>query len=152
MPQKPERHQRVVQFVRIARVRTSFLANAIDRRWIECPQPIALLINASPCLHGVAPPLLERRIVQERVGRGAKDLVGKRRWLRRVPSDEGQLAAMDAAEHLVESGEVHGLFEAVANRLRHERMVGNLPIARDVLEAGRCVGKDRGEQVRREHD
>ena len=47
----------------------------------------------------------------------------------------------------VSCGRFHRLLETVAHRLRHQRMVGNLAIAGDVLEAGRGVRKRRRQQI-----
>ena len=108
-------------------------------------------ISAAARLHRVAPPLLERRIVEERVRPRVEDLVREHRRLGRVARDQPQLAAVDAAEHGVEPVEVHRLLEAVAHRLRDQRMIGNLAIAGDVLEAGRGIGKDRRHQIVGQH-
>ena len=58
---------------------------------------------------------------------------------------------MDSAEHGVEAVEIHGFFEAIANRLADERVIGNLTVAGDVLEARGGIGEDRRQQVRRQH-
>ena len=42
---------------------------------------------------------------------------------------------------------VHGLVQAVVQRLRHQRMVGDLALAGEVLGARLLVGKHHGEQV-----
>ena len=54
---------------------------------------------------------------------------------------------MDATEDALQRCEVHRLFEAVADRLVDQRMIGNLAIARDVLEARGRVRKHRGHQI-----
>ena len=64
---------------------------------------------------------------------------------------EPQLAAVDPAEHGAQPFEVHRLLEAVAHGLRHERMIGDLPIAGDVLEAGGRVGEHGRHQVVGQH-
>ena len=43
--------------------------------------------------------------------------------------------------------QIHRLFEAVADRLVDKRMIGNLPVAGNVLEAGRGVRKYRRHEV-----
>ena len=50
-------------------------------------------------------------------------------------------------EHARQAVEVHRLFEAVAHGLVDERMIGDLAIAGDVLEARGGVGEDGGHQV-----
>ena len=58
---------------------------------------------------------------------------------------------MDAREHFPQPVEVHRFFEAVADGLGDERVIGDLAIARDVLETCRRVGEDRRQQVGGEH-
>ena len=58
---------------------------------------------------------------------------------------------MDAAQDRVQAVEVHGFLQAVADRLVDERMIRDLPIAGDVLEARGGVGEDRRHQVVGEH-
>ena len=62
-----------------------------------------------------------------------------------------ELAAMDALQHGAQAVEVHGLLQAVADRLVHERMVGNCTIAGNVLETGRGIGKHRRHQIVGQH-
>ena len=47
--------------------------------------------------------------------------------------------------------DVHRFFEAVSYRLLDERVIGHLPIARNVLETGGGVGKHRRHQILRLH-
>ena len=61
--------------------------------------------------------------------------------------DQTKLAAVNAREHRRQALEVHRLLEAVAHGLRHQRMIGNLPVAGNVLEAGGRVGEHRGHQI-----
>ena len=97
--EEPGRQQRVVQLVGVARVRP-LLVHA-RARW----RPRRARRRSPSCatgparLHRMRPPLLERRIVQERVRPRVDDLVREHRRLGRVARDEPQLAAMDALEH-----------------------------------------------------
>ena len=50
-------------------------------------------------------------------------------------------------EHRRQPLEVHRLVQAVADRLRHQRMIGDLPVARNVLQAGGRIGEHRGHQI-----
>ena len=136
-------HQRVVELVGAAWFRPFLVAHAVDCRLVERSEITAGRIRTPPRLDGVAPPLFERRVVEERVGLRAENLVreGRRLWC--IPGDQLHLAGMDPCEDGIEAVEIHGLFEAVANGLRDERVIGNLPIAGDVLEAGGRVGEDR---------
>src|SRR5213596_3817875 len=61
--------------------------------------------------------------------------------------DEREAPRLHLLEHALESREVHRLEQAVLDRLLHERMVGDLPVAHQVLRAGELIGKDRRDQV-----
>src|SRR5581483_3615941 len=61
------------------------------------------------------------------------------------------LAALDLLEDGSQAFEIHRLAEAIAERLAHERMIGHLAIADDVLEARLGVREDDREQVFCEH-
>ena len=54
---------------------------------------------------------------------------------------------MDAPEHADQAIEIHRFVQAVAHGLVHERVIGQLTIARNVLEAGSGVGEGSGHQV-----
>ena len=150
--QEPGGQQRVVQLVGVARIRTLLLAHPRDGVRVERAEIAGRRrIGGPPRLHRMAPPLLERGIVEEGVRLGVEDLVREERRLRRVARDEPQLAAVDPAEHGAKPFEVHRLLEAVAHGLRDQRMIGDLPIAGDVLQAGGRVGKHRRHQVVGQH-
>ena len=97
------------------------------------------------------PPLLERRVVQKRVRPGVQNFVRQRRRLGRVARDQTDVAGVNARQDPRQAVEVHRLFETVANRLGDERMIGKLPIAGNVLQAGGGVGKDRRQQIVGQH-
>ena len=77
--------------------------------------------------------------------------MGEERGLGRVAGDEPDLAAMDSPEHRAQPFEIHRLFEAVANRLADQRVIGDLAVARDVLEARGGVWKHRGHEIVGQH-
>ena len=97
------------------------------------------------------PPFFEWRIVEEGIRPRVDDLVREYGGLGRVARDEMQLPAMDARQHLDEPIDVHCLFEAVAHRLVHERVVRDVAVAGNVVLAGRGIGEDGGHQVVRLH-
>ena len=91
--------------------------------------------------------LLERRVVQEGVGLGLEDLVGERRGLDDVAGDHRDLARLHAAQEVLQPLDVHRLFQAVAQGLLDQRVIGDLALAHDVLQAGELVGEDDRHQV-----
>ena len=150
--QEAARHQRVVQLVFVTRLRGGFGADAVDRGGIERAQVAGRRrLARAPRLDGVRPPLLEWRVVQERVGLRVQNLVREERRLGCVARDELDLAIVNAPQHLAQAVEVHGLLQAVAYRLVDQRVIGNLPIARNVLEARCRVGEHGRHQIVREH-
>ncbi len=52
-----------------------------------------------------------------------------------------------AAQQAFHAVDVHGFVQAVGDRLVHQRMVGDLAIADDVLQAGELIGEHRCDQV-----
>ena len=116
--QEPRGQHRVVQLVGVARIRTLLLAHARNRVRVERAQIAGRRrVGGPPRLHGMAPTLLERGIVQEGVRLGVQDLVREERRLRRVARDQPQLAPVDPAEHGAKPFEVHRLLEAIAHGL-----------------------------------
>jgi len=77
--------------------------------------------------------------------------VRERRRFHRVARHERQLAAVDARQDVDELIEVHRLFEAVTHGLIHQRVIRNLAIAGNVLEARGRIGKDGSHEVVGEH-
>ena len=51
---------------------------------------------------------------------------------------------LDLAQHFFQTVDVHRLGQAIVNRLFHQRMIGNLAVADNVLEASELVGKNGG--------
>ena len=150
LTQETGRQQHVVQFFGVARVGARFVDDARDGGGIERPVRGAR-VGRSPRLHRVRPPLLQRRVVHERVGPRIQHFVRERRRLRRVARDERERVSVNGVEHGREALNVHRFLEAVAERLVDEGMVGNLAVARNVVQACRRIGKGRGHQVVRLH-
>ena len=71
----------------------------------------------------------------------------ERRWLRRVARDEPQLAAMNPLEHARAARRSPSPPRGSRAPSGDQRVIGNLAIAGNVLEARRGVGKHRGHQV-----
>ena len=155
---QPQRHQRVVELVRIPDRRRDLVGDRRDRRGIEgAGVGRHLGRGRAPQVDRARPPLLERGVVEERVGVGVDQLVAQRRRLDRVAGQDPDLAALDALEQRAQAGDIHRLDHAVADGLEHQRVVGDLAVAGDVLEAGlglrehhrQQVGGAHAQQVRR---
>ena len=100
---------------------------------------------------GARAALLEWRVVEERVGTGVQDLVRKGRGLDRLAEVHPHAAPLDALEERSEPAEIRGLVEAVVHRLLHERVVGNLDRAAQVLLAGDLIRKRGRKKIVRLH-
>ena len=70
-----DRHERIVQLVGVAWIRPRFCTDPVDGCLVERAEVVAAGVCSSPRLDGVAAPLFERRVVEERVRLRAEDLV-----------------------------------------------------------------------------
>ena len=141
--QEAEPHQRVVQLVGIGRCRPGLLAHARDRLGIE-PAEIGggVGIEPAPAHHRLGAALLERRVVEEGIGPRRQHFERERRGLGQIARDDAHRAASIAASRR-RSHRCPSPRQAVGDRLAHQRVIGNLALADDVLGAGELVGKDR---------
>ena len=97
--------------------------------------------------------LFQRRVVEERVRVRVQDLVREHRRLRAARCAEAAMRpSRQRLQHGAQARGVHRLDQAVAHRLAHQRVVGDLdrPAAVVVL-ARRLAREDRGEQILRAH-
>ena len=104
-------------------------------------------IEPAPGHDGLRAALLQRRVVEIGVGPRRQHLERQRRRLGQVARDHADLAGLDAGEQALQALDVHRLGQAVGDRLVHQRMVGHLALADQVLGAGDLVGKDACDQV-----
>ena len=88
--------------------------------------------------HRLRAPLLERRVVEERVGLAGEDPARERRGLGRVDRAPLDAAVAQPAQHLEEAVHVHRLGEAVLDRLAHDRV---LPRHRQIGPPGSVSGQ-----------
>ena len=137
-----------MQFILVPRVRPGFRAHPLDRLRIEAAQVRGLLHRqVAAGLNRQRAPLLGRRIVQEGVGLCAQDLLGQRRRAGQFAARHLHFAGFDTAQQPGQPVDVHDAAQAVLQGLRNQRMVRNLPLAREILRAGKLIGEHRGQQV-----
>ncbi len=136
--------------VEIARIGTDLVAHAFDRAGVERPDVTARPAGP-PRLDRLRSSLFQRGVVHEGVRPRVEDVVAERGRLRCVAGDAGHLASMNPVEHALQLRQIHGLFEAVANRLVYQRVIGDLAIARNVLQARGRIRKDRSHEIVRLH-
>jgi hypothetical protein len=137
-----------VQLVRGLGLRAGFLADARDGVVVEGSEVRRRLrVEPAPARHRLRPSLLEGRVVEKGVRPRAHDLERERGRLGQIANEDANLAALDLPEQVLEGRLVHRLLEAIEDRLSHERMVGDLPVAREVLRARELVREN--ERARR---
>ena len=124
---KPKLHQRIVQLVSVIRLRPGFFAHAIDRRLVQFPEVGGGFgIDKSSIHHRQRAPFFRRRVVEKRVGLGRQNFLCQGRRLNHLSRDQASLTALDRSQQVFKPSNIHCLFQAIANRLRHQRMRGNL--------------------------
>ena len=151
---EPQREQCVVELVDVADRRRDLLGREHDRRRIECAHIVDARHRgrqATTQLNGAGAALLERSIVEIGIGICVDQLVAERAWLHGVAGDDLDLAALELLDQGAEPDGVHRLDEAVTDRLEHERVIGNLTIARDILDAHLGRRKHHAQRVGRTH-
>ena len=133
-------------------LRPGLVADAGDRVGVELAEVVgAVRIGVAPVLHRLRPALLDRRVVEEGVGRALSASAASGEGAGRSRAIDLDRARLDAAQHASQPVGVHRVVEAVAHRLRDQRVVGHLAVAGEVLGAGDLVREDRREQVLRAH-
>ena len=58
---------------------------------------------------------------------------------------------LDSAQHFLQSVDVHCFGEAIINRLLHQRMIRDLAVAHDVLQARELIRENCGQKIFRFH-
>ncbi|MCY1273399.1 hypothetical protein D9M70_220080 [compost metagenome] len=147
-----EAAQRLVHLVRIARFRPGFGAHRGDRLGIQRAEVVGgFRIGPATALHGLGAALLQRCVVEIGVGIGGQHFRRQRGGRRQVAGVQFDRPGLHAPQQRQPAFAVHGLVQAVVQRLRHQRVIGNLPLADDVLQARHLVGEHRRQQVLAAH-
>ena len=146
--EEAEPDQRVVQLISIGGLGPGFRAHPRDGVGVE-PAEIGggLGREPAPAHHRLGAALLQRRVVEIGIGTGGEHLERQRRRLGQIAGDDANVAGFDPPQQPFQPGDVHRLVEAVGDGLAHQRMVGDLALAREVLGAGDLVGKDRRDEI-----
>ncbi len=146
--QGAEHAERLVHLVGAARLRPCLLAHARDGLRVELADVVgALRIGVAPVLHGLRAALLQRRVVEEGIGPRVQGLERERRGRGQVARQHAHRAGLHAPQQREPAIGIHRVVQAVVQRLRDQRMLGDLALADDVLRACDLVGKDGREQI-----
>ena len=143
-----EHHERIVHFIGVGGIRPCLVANSVDRVRIE-PSDVGGgdRIESAAHRHRPRAALLERRIVEKRVGSGVEDFRRERGGLGEVAGDDPDIAVPESRHQGFEPVDVHRLGQRIGDGLLHQRMVGDGAGSREVLGARDLVREHRGDQV-----
>ena len=130
-PHHVQRHQQVVQLVRVPRLRPDLLPDLLDRVRVEPGQVAGVNRQPAGDLHLAAAPVPGLRLVVQ-IGerRPVQYLVSEHRGLGGVPGDDGDPARLDPGHQFPQPLDVHRLVQAVLQGLPDQRVVGDLHRAR----------------------
>ena len=143
-----ESHQRLMHLVDVARLRPRLLAHRLDRAGVQPAEVVSAVgVGIATSHDRLRAALFQRGIVEEGVGACVQRLGRERRRRGQVARDDGDLAAFQSAQHVEPALRIHGLVQAIVQRLRDQRMVGHFALADEVLGAGDLVRKHGGQQV-----
>ena len=131
--------ERLVHLLGVLRLRPGLLAHARDGLGVERAELVGGPRVEHAARHdGLRAALLERRVVEERVGLRVQDAAREGRRLGRVDRARSMRAVAQAAQDLEEAVDVHRLGEAVLDRLAHDRVLHrHLDVAAAAASRGR---------------
>jgi hypothetical protein len=149
---RAQQHQRIVQLIGASR----------DRAMPRCAPPRSRRVQAAELRRGLriepAPrrdrlraPLLEWRIVQVGIGSRVQDFLRQRRGLRQIARHDGIVPALHARQQRHEAVDIHGLMQTVVQRLAHQRVIGHLALAAQILGARELIRKYHRNQILGRH-
>ncbi len=148
----PEQHQAVIHLIGILDQRRGFVSYAPDRCRIERAEiGRGLGIEPAAAEHRLRAAFLQRRVVEEGVRPRVQSFLGQGRRLRQVARMHAYLASLQSEQQPLQAVDVHGFVQAIADRLIHQGMVGDLAVSSDVLGACELVGKHNRHQILRLH-
>ena len=137
-----------MQLVGGRRLRPGLLAYALDRLGVEAADVGGgFRVQRAAHRHRPGAALLQGRVVEEGVGTGIEDLRRERGGLGEVAGHDPDLPAREPRQQGFEPLDVHRLGQRVGDGLLHQRMVGDLARAGEVLGAGDLVGEHRGDEI-----
>ncbi len=140
--------QHIVQFIGVAHIGPRLLLHLRNGRGIE---PADFLEHRcrqhSPHLNGTRTALFERRIIEVCIRICIENFVRELRRYRSVHRQATNPSLLDSAQHFAEALDIQRFGEHVFHHFVHQRMVGNLDVPFDVLEAGCYVGENRSQQI-----
>ncbi|MNS21026.1 hypothetical protein D3C72_527800 [compost metagenome] len=141
-------HQRFMHFVGIARLRPGLGCDGGDGIGVQRAQVVAALHFApAPVEHRLSAPFFQWRVIQEGIGPCIEDGRRQRRRGGQISAQQAHRAAFHTPQKRQPAFAVHRLVQAVVEGLLDQRMIGNLPLADDVLQAGDLIGEYGGNQV-----
>ena len=140
--------QRIVQFIGVADVGPSLGFDLRDGRGIEASDFFEHRFREhAPHLDRARAAFFKRCVIEIGVRIGVQNLMRELRRHRSVDGEAANAAVFDGAQDVAQAIDIEGFGEHILHHLVHQRVIGNLDVAFNVLEAGGHVGKDRGQQI-----
>ncbi|RCH29630.1 putative aTP-dependent DNA helicase [Pseudomonas aeruginosa] len=140
--------QRLMHLVGVARFRPGLATHRLDRLKVQGAEIVGGLgIAPAAILYRLGTPLFQRRIVEIGVGTRGEYLRRQRRRRRQVARQQVHRAALHVAQQGQPAVAIHRLVQAVVEGLRHQRVIGHLALADDILQARHLIGEHAGQQI-----
>ncbi len=102
-----------------------FAPHALEGVGVEATERLGVEWEAAPQLHGAGAALFEGGVVEEGVGLAVEDLMREHRRLGRIHEVDAHRAPLHASQEGHEAVDVHGLVQAVQERLADEDVIGD---------------------------
>ena len=113
-----------MHFLGVLGVGPRFLPHALYGVGIQLTNRVERLrVETAPPHHGLRPALLERRVVEERIGLRHQDAPGESGGLWRVNGHPLDRPVLESTQDREKSIDVHRLVEAVFHRLPNQRVI-----------------------------
>ena len=140
--------QGVVQLVGVRDFGPRLFAHLGDSRGVELADVgRAFRVEPAALRDRERAPLFEGRIVQIGIRPRRQDFRGERRRLDQILGDDLDRARLEADQQIAQAIDVHGVVQAIVERLFDQRVIGNLARPRQVFRAGDLIGEKHGDQV-----
>ena len=148
LAQYAEPQQCVVQFVGVGGVGPGFLLDARDRFGIE-PAQFGRVFRREPAPihHCLGTAFFQRRVIEIGIRPRREHFERERRRLGEIARDHADVASLEAGEQTFESADVHRLGQTIGDGLAHQRVIGDFPLADQILRAGELVGEGGADQI-----
>ena len=149
---RAEQHQSLVQFIRAGRLGPCFGLDSVNCGRLEHTETVvAVSLRGAPRVNGLSATFFQWRVVEKCVRASIQDFGCQGGWFRQVARDITNFCLLHAAQELFQPVDVHRFGEAIVNCLFDQRMIWNLAVSDDVLQARKLVRKYCRQKIFRFH-